>query len=260
MRQPIDKCLLCKEKATSQKSSHIVPKFLGQGLFHGTKPRHSILWTKGENKKKVQDTIKEDYLFCPDCEKGLSVLETYCSLRLEQYDNFRFCKNFNHIKNEGFEFIQCKGIDIRVFNLFIYSIVWRVSVCNNFGFLKFKLSNYDEETLRLILKEHIMPSQNDLLYNLDALENLPNHGHVIIRPKKKLRPPLSMLSAASYDDCIHQLHLVDYIVFYLTDRDKLIGSLKILDNNRREGLVKIGLLDPFAWKDFNYDMIREALK
>lgn len=260
MRQPNDICLLCKESTASQKSSHIVPKFLGQGLFHGTKPRHSILWTKGENKKKVQDTIKEDYLFCLNCEKGLSVLETYCSLRLERYDNLRFYKNFRLIKYLGFEFIECKGIDIKVFNLFIYSIVWRVSVCNNFGFLKFKLTNDDEETLRILLKRHLTPSQNDLLNNLNTLENLPNHGHVIIRPKKKLRPPLSMLSAVSYDENIHQLHLVDYIVFYLTDRAKLVGSLKILDNNRLDGLVKIGLLDPIAWKDFNYDMIRESLR
>lgn len=260
MRQQFDKCLLCNERDALQKSSHIVPKFLGQGIFEGTKPRHGILWTKGDRKRKVQDTIKEDYIFCPGCERGISVLETYCSLRLEQYDNIRFFKNFKHFKNGEFEFFECRKFDIRIFNLFIYSIVWRVSICNDLGFLKFKLSNVDEEALRLILKENIKPSQNELIYQLDTLNVLPKHGHVIIRPKKKLRPPQSMMSAASNSEKIHQLHLVDYVLFYVTDRDKLVNTLEILDNNRLDRLVRIGLTDPIMWRTFNYDMIRQSIK
>lgn len=260
MRKYTDKCLLCQINEASQRNSHIIPKFMGDGLFYGTKPRHTILWSKGGKKEKVQDIIKDNYLFCSDCEKSLSVLETYCSLRLERFNNIRYFKNFNRFKYGNFEYVEFKEIDIKVFNLFIYSIVWRVSACKNLAFLNFNLLPCEEERLRLLLIERIMPTQIELFDKLDTLKTLPDHSHVLIRPKKKLRPPTSMLSAASLNEYMHQLHLVDYFVIYLTDQNKLIDSLKRIDNNRIEGFVKVGLSDPQHWKDFNFSMIKEATK
>ena len=97
MKYPTDKCLLCKENNSSQRNSHIIPKFFGQGIFSGTKPRHGISWSKDKGKKKVQDISKENYLFCPDCEKGFSVSEAYCAIRLERYNNIRYYNKFNRI-------------------------------------------------------------------------------------------------------------------------------------------------------------------
>ena len=126
--------------------------------------------------------------------------------------------------------------------------------------MKFNLSQCEEEKLRLILNEFSSLTQTELLDKLDILKELPNHSHVIIRPKKLLRPPTSMLSAASYDENFHQLHLVDYVLIYLNDPNRLIDGLKSFDNNRLDRLVWIGLTDNTTWKTFNFDMIREALK
>lgn len=73
MRQPIDICLLCNEKNSTKKNSHLIPKFFGKGIFYGTKPRYGILIDNNGTTTKIQDIIKEDYLFCADCEKGFSV-------------------------------------------------------------------------------------------------------------------------------------------------------------------------------------------
>lgn len=260
MRSESDKCLLCKEDLSTQRNSHTIPKFFGQGLFYGTLPKHSLLLTKEGKMQKVQDTLKEDYLFCPTCEKGFNTLETYCSLRLERYNDLRFSSQFQHYKFGDFEYFDCIEINIKVFNLFIYSIVWRVSISDNYGFLGFKLPVSEEEKLRLVLKETSSKSQEDLFGKIDQMTSLPEHSHVIIRPSKKLRPPSSMLSAASYNDIIHQVHLVDYVLFYLTTRTILTQRFELIDNNRVDGFVHIGLTKIDDWKKFNKTMINEATK
>ena len=148
---------------------------------------------------------------------------------------------------------------LRIFNLFIYSIVWRVSISNNYGFLGFKLSFSEEEKLRLMLKEYSSQSQKELFVKIDKIKSLPEHSHVIIRPIKKLRPPASMLSAASYNEIIHQIHLVDYVLIYQTNRDILTERFKEIDNNRFVGFVRVGITKKTNWEDFNRNMIKEAL-
>jgi hypothetical protein len=260
MRHPTDKCILCEDKESSQKKSHIIPKFFGTGIFENATPRKGIAWFKNGKTKKVQDIIKEDYLFCPECEKCFSILETYCSLRLERYNSIRYKSNYYRINEGVYEYIESRDIDIKVFNLFIYSIVWRASISNNFGFAKFKLNSEDEEKLRQVLKEFSSVSQSELFLKLMDLKILPNHNHIVFRPEKKLRPPQSMLSAASISEWYHQIHLVDYVLIYLTDGQKLVDRLKKLDNNRLDGFVRIGIIERLAWRNFNFDMLREAME
>jgi hypothetical protein len=260
MRSSNDLCLLCNSRLADQKNSHIIPKFFSEGLFHGTNPRFTLLVSKDKRKRKVQDTFKEDFVLCTQCEKSLSVLESYCSLRLGRIGNNRFFTQFNTIIAGQFEMVECKELDIKIFNLFIYSIVWRISVSTNVAFTSFNLENSDLEQLRKILANNIAPSQSGLMSKIKNLTSLPAHGHVMIRPKKILRPPSSMMSAASYNTWMHQIHLVDYILFYFTEPSKMINTLTILDNNRTNGLVSIGLTHPNEWKDFNRDMVKETFK
>jgi len=260
MRRPTDLCLLCKDRQATQKNSHLIPKFFGQGLFYGTTPRHGISIEKTGKQRKIQDIIKEDYLLCPECEKGISIFESYSVLRLERFNNLRYFNQFSKFKIGNFEFFECKQIDIRLFNLFIYSVVWRVSASDNYAFLKFKLTDQNEEELRLTIKDFITSSQNQLLDKLDNLKTLPkSHSHVLIRPTKKLRPPRFMLSGATLNEWTHQLCLVDYLLIYLTDSGKLIEPLKQIDNNKNDGQPRIGLADPNGWEAINKDLLNKWL-
>ena len=260
MRLPTDICLLCERNKSTQQNSHIIPKFFGKGLFDGTSPRHGLSIDKTGKREKVQDILKEDYLFCPECEAGLSIFETYCILRLNRFDDIRYFNKFKRVKQGEFKYFECNELDIRIFNLFIYSIVWRVSISENFAFGGFKLPMVEEEKLKVTLKEFIKSTQGELIDELDKLKSLPNHGHVIIRPNKKLRPPTAMLSAASRDEWLHELHLVDYILFYLTEKGKLVNGLIEIDNNNLTNKVKVGLTTPDIWKNYNFDLIRKAFK
>jgi hypothetical protein len=260
MRASGDICLLCEKRKATQKKSHIIPKFFGKGLYYDTSPKHSISFKRTGQTSKIQEIEREDFILCPECEKGFSVLETYCALRLERFNEIRFANNFNHIKRGEFEFFECKNLDIKVFNLFIYSIVWRLSISEKYSFEQFKLNQTDEIKLKDILKKYIKFNENDLFKELADLKELPGHSHVIIRPNKKLRPPNSMLSAASRTEWLHELHLVDYMVFYLTDKDKLVDGFKEINNNNLENFVKVGLTTPERWKSYNYDLINKIFK
>ena len=92
MRKPTDICLLCQEKNSTHRNSHLIPKYFAKGIFEGAKPRHGIAIDKTGKREKVQDIIKENYLFCPECEKGFSIFETYCSFRLERFNDLRHYK------------------------------------------------------------------------------------------------------------------------------------------------------------------------
>ncbi len=186
--------------------------------------------------------------------------ETYCALRLERFNNPRFSNQFEIHSIGDFKYFECKSLDIKIFNLFIYSIVWRISISENYAFRGFKLAFPEEEKLRLLLKNYTQSNQEELKNVLIHLNELPDHSHVIIRPKVKVRPPTSMYSAASYNDYLHQVHLVDYLHIYNTKRELLTDRLSLIDNNRPNGLVRVGIVEKERWKSFNTEMVKEAIK
>jgi len=260
MRKPTDICLLCQEKNSTKKKSHLIPKFFGKGIFEGTSPRHGVGIYKTGKRERIQDTLKENYIFCPDCERGFSIFETYCSFRLERFNDYKYRSQYNRIKRGKFEYFECKELDIRIFNLLIYSIVWRVSVSESYAFGAFKLPNNEENALRILMKNYIKPTQTELFDHINKLDFLPNHSHIIIRPKKKLRPPNSMISAASLNEWVHEMHLVDYIIFYFTDKGKNAVGLEEIDNNNLDNLVRVGLLPIEDWKSYSNEMVSSILK
>ena len=255
MRTGSDICLLCKKNLATQRKSHVIPKFFGDGIFYGTKPRHGISIDRTGQQRKIQDITKVDFMICPGCEKGISIFESYCILRLERFNQVKYFGDFKNHKIGNFQFFECNKIDIRIFNLFMYSVVWRLSVTDQFEFQKFKLPQDDEETLREIITKSIFKSQNELIDNLNDVATLSKHSHVILRPIKKLRPPRSMMSAASLDQETHQICLVDYLIIYLTNQNKLVPILKEIDNNNLERLPRIGLSGIQSWESFNNDLL-----
>lgn len=259
MREPTDKCLLCGENNSDKKNSHLIPKFFGNGIFEGTNPRHGIQISRNGKTSKIQDIFKEDYILCSNCEKGLGVLETYCYLRLERFDDLQYRNQFSTFKRGEFQYFECTELNNKIFNLFIYSIVWRLSISQHFAFENLKLSTQDEEKLRIALNNCISSTQSGLFENLDKFNNIIDHSHVIIRPTKKLRPPTSHLSAASIDDTIHQIFLVDYIVFYLTDKKKLFSAFVEIDNNSDIRNTRIGLIRPEKWENYNIEILNKLI-
>lgn len=67
-----------------------------------------------------------------------------------------------------------------------------------------------------------------------------------------------MLSAHSYNESLHQIHLVDYVLIYTTLRNMLPRRFEALNNNRLDGFVRVGMIEKDNWKQFNNKMVLEA--
>lgn len=175
--------------------------------------------------------------------------------RFNQYP--RYYNQFRKYNDHGLEFFECKELDVRIFNLFIQSIVWRLSVCYSHAFSGLKLHLEDEEELRVQLANSTFHTQTSLSKYLNSVLEFSNHPHIIFRPYKKLRPPKSHLSAATLINSVHQLHLVDYVVFYYTDPTLIVPGLMKINNSSFGRNVRVGLINEEQWEKFNFDQIRE---
>lgn len=102
---------------------------MAKRLFEATTPRHSIEIQRNGKWKKIQDTPKENFIFCKNCEKRLEFLETFISRKITSINNYNNLKNdFNLIENGTNKILKCLKISPIGFKLFIYSIVWRTSI------------------------------------------------------------------------------------------------------------------------------------
>lgn len=260
MKVPTRLCALCETRPANHKNSHIIPKFFSEGLFEFKPYKHGYSIRESGRESKIQDIPIEKYIFCSNCEKSFSILETYCSLELERYNNIRHSDKFIHHKIEGFQFAESKNIDIKIYNLFIYSIVWRLSISQKIEFETFKLPKEDESELKRILQTFLRTRLDELKESVASIDLSKKHCHYLIRPTKKLRPPKAMMSASTRTTWYHEVHLVDYILFYFTDKDKQMDKLSFLDNNFTDKLVKLGLVPPDSWEKYNMNLISNVIE
>lgn len=167
-RSPQDTCLLCKTHLATKKNSHIVPKFwVKDMLITDDNQREGWLISttpKNLNKtgQKVQDSPKQDYLFCPACEGKFGVLERYTANHF--YNRFRdpaAAQDFPITRNQRPEtdFITALKVDTIMFKLFMYSIIWRASISTDQVFKNFKLPGETEERLRELLHTFVMETE-----------------------------------------------------------------------------------------------------
>ncbi len=143
-----------------------------------------------DNLKNTDPTIKQnhyslDYIFCSDCEEKFGVIESAVipiiqdEIRLKNKE-----PNYQEIfSKEGITLKKCLRLDNKVFRLFIYSIIWRMTLIYRLEDNIQLLSNEPEERLREILN-------NNLSFNLKE----------IIEEKEIPNLPFQIFTADSFED------------------------------------------------------------
>lgn len=150
------KCKLCNRNEADQTGSHITSAFLltsqigkrdnERGFLITTDP------TQDYSKNKKAEDIKENNIFCRDCEKRLSFIENYYSTEITQkIEKENFKPNFEEIKTKNGYYLKCKRIEPIAFHLLIYSNIWRASISTQLIYNHFKLSNDVESELQFLL-------------------------------------------------------------------------------------------------------------
>jgi hypothetical protein len=112
--------------------------------------------------KPATDTAKEKYLLCEDCEKKrLGSLDTYLFEHFyRRYRNPYFAADFITVPLRAanpaeFDLLVCRSLNVGMFKLFIYSLVWRASISSLPGYRSFRLSDHTEEVLRRTLDKYL---------------------------------------------------------------------------------------------------------
>ncbi|WP_123766460.1 hypothetical protein [Myroides marinus] len=151
------KCLLCKESSASSIKSHIIPKFIGKDLISENK---MLVLSKDDKAFYQSDLPKRGGIFCVDCEKKFNTVETLASrvindFRIKCYEKFTYC-NMSYLDT-----ILKMNMNTEVFNLFLLSILWRVSVSDDYLFKSIKLPNKIENGIRKILNYNLKPFIKD---------------------------------------------------------------------------------------------------
>jgi hypothetical protein len=260
MREPTDECLLCRINAATKTNSHILPRFISTG-FLGAKgaPRKGFL-LNGKNEltakpKSVQDSPKENYILCDECETYFSLLETASAPSLKFWQAKVIDGNFKEVTIKPYlKLVQLNAPDPVVMRLLVYSMFWRASISSLETFADYKLDPHLEESLRTNLLEFKALNTADLDANLKA-------------KKIGLHPYASMTAGAFRDETANvlaainpgnpaSLH-VDKFGFYIfkTEED-LKGNFLADFSNLKENDAQIMVVSEQLWYDV---MVRRPL-
>lgn len=238
----MDYCRLCRSKKASKTNSHIFPKFLGVSMIEtndGSRKGFKISSKDGLNKRPDQDTPKEDYIFCPECE----------SLLDHDYEN-PFALNYYYerenprsyfnviIRNHHIYRVYYK-LDYELFMKLFYSVIFRACISNHEGFKHFTLPKLIVEKIRKLLLGEI-PFEQFPLYILTC----PVNPH----------PTGNFMGAISFDDNTHIIGVNEFILLIDLSSDNRIGKIFTDIYNPKYNLVRILTLPYHYWNSWIRDI------
>ena len=175
---PNPKCKLCLTNDADQTGSHITSAFflVSQVGKRGEEKSH-VLTTKPDQDYSENTggrEIKEDYIFCRDCEKRMSFVENIFSSEItNKIEDKNFAANFTIISIGEIKHSSCIRINPIAFHLFIYSIIWRASISSNEIYQNLNLGDIIDEDLRFTI-DLFLPNTVDhkIIQKLDAWERM----------------------------------------------------------------------------------------
>jgi hypothetical protein len=206
-------CSLCQIKEATKTNSHIFPKFMGESMLitkDSKRKGFKISSKDGISKKSAQDTPKEDFLLCPDCE----------SLLDHKYEN-PFAKYFYNtreyprsyftviIRNRHLYRVYYK-LDFESFTKFFYSIIFRASISNHENLNYYKLATDIHEKIRRIILDEI------------PFESLPLY--IFTCPRNPF-PTGNFIGAFTYNSNIHFFGVNEFILILDFSSNKTFDKL-----------------------------------
>ncbi|KAB2917992.1 MAG: hypothetical protein F9K23_02260 [Bacteroidetes bacterium] len=251
MRSVDDLCLLCLINPATKKNSHILPKFMTKSIL-GTsnqKAGYILQSLKPFDKSKVQDSPKEDFILCESCERYFEILETYVSQRLHNrlWDIRKNSEFEDHINNDGIRWRSSKQININVFKLFLFSILWRSSVSSHPLFNLYKISEEEKDVFRTELIRFRVNQQKELLEKVDN-DSTINIFYIILTCQSFGDETKNVIFPYSNSGNPHSFYLNRYLIFFSFTNFSL-NQFDFLVNSQNKNL-NLGFLSPEFWQVF----------
>lgn len=251
----LPKCKLCISNDANQKNSHIITKFLGNGLFENLPNKKTFIIKHGIKQKfEPQDTIKEDHILCSDCEKKIGKVETYMATRLEKLKSYQNFPNEYKINSLGsMNFLEDKNINPYIFKLFIYSQIWRVSISSDYMFQAFIISEGIKEDIRIFLNDNLLFMD---YYNNSPkpLIQTPNYHFTLHMKEDKLNTIKGGQCAYSANN-IHVVMLGDFIIQFYSVENTFPIRQSFYSNKYNSHIIVI-LESKQSWQDIMINVVR----
>lgn len=251
MRKATDLCLLCQINQATKTNSHIFPKYLSTSFLGSPRRGYDLNSTTALDKKPavIQDSPKEDYILCNDCEAYFSILEGIASDTLVNWRKKMVVGQYKiHPILGGGGILECNGADAKTMRLMLYSIFWRSSISSLDFFDNFKIQADFEEELRKTLMVYKSVSGKDYQGLIAAHPNVPVF-------------PIIIITASSFNDGTANILMANYsfdpycltcdqysFAIYKELKDikhpemRVVGNISILD-------YKMIVLPPQHWED-----------
>ena len=153
---PIPKCKLCLINDADQTGSHITSAFLVASQIGKRGEERSHVITTNPDQDYSENTgdreIKEDNIFCRDCEKRISFIENIYSAEItNKIEDTKFANNFPVSSLGDNNYLTSIRINPIAFHLMIYTTLWRASISTNQIYQNLKLDEIVEEDLRFTI-------------------------------------------------------------------------------------------------------------
>jgi hypothetical protein len=217
--------------------------------------------------KYEQDSPKEDFILCPDCESYFSVVETYINERVHRrLWDIRKIADFTEETNAGgAKWKTCINTESKIFQLFIYSIIWRCSVSSTPLFTKFKIDSEHEEGVRKSLHAYKAITQSDLLTSIMKNEALFPSKFVLMTCESNSEPTKNVLMHMTGNKNPYTLILNEYMLFLsFIENEKQQGFQELNNPIPTEEKVKIGFLKEETWdghrQSLNQFVVNKTIK
>jgi hypothetical protein len=252
MRTPNDICLLCDTNHATKENSHIIPKFIGKSIFGDTNVKRAYILDTNKGHLPAdftQDSVKENYLFCPKCESYFSIIETYIAERLhKRLWTSRLADQFPlHDNGAGVNWKVCAQVDPEIFRLFIYSIIWRCSHSENKLHVGFKLNPEEESLLKNELKYFISDTYKQFIAKVqEQSKKVATYPFVIYTAKSFPNSTNNIIYTSTHNRNPFVLHLNEYVLIFSFDNVDILKRFDFLVN-ANEDPIKIGFFSEEFW-------------
>ena len=253
-------CKLCLKREADKPNSHIIPKFLAKRLFESTKPRYSIQIDRKGRNRKIQDTPKENFILCKDCEKRLEYMETLISKEIFSINKYNNQKDrFKLVEYGNNKILECLNINPIAFKIFVFSLVWRASITSLPEFESFKLDDKTESDLRKLLNERLKNSHTQLVASLSESIDFPNYDYCVFKPLVQNEFSRGVFTSYKMDKFQFGIFTVDFIIFFFSNSKDMDPAYNLVSNYQNEKLL-ITLTGTDDWNYLNELVIRKMLK
>ena len=198
IRTKEDLCLLCLNQKATKTNSHIISAGILKGMIGkrdyeesyqldtASKSKVDNFYGRSnlenEEKEKKENHHTLNYIFCPKCENRLGIVESEVIPFINEHTcNFKSNKkSVSLTTNSNIDYKEFPSLSAGIFQLFIYSLIWRLGLHNKLVSKIQLLNSKLSEKLRGILDLNL-PEAKKKRYSLKNIGEIP---FLLLAPKE----------------------------------------------------------------------------